>query len=170
MGVEGNVQDSSGITEVLHLLQATIPEAVEQVSVPQGDATVLIRPEWLRRVMEFLKNDSRLQFNLLVDVTAVDYLGRRPRFEVVYHLLSMANKRRLRVKLRVDGDDPVVESITHLWGSANWLEREVWDMFGIRFAGHPNLKRILMYEEFEGHPLRKDYPMRKRQPLIGPKN
>jgi NADH-quinone oxidoreductase subunit C len=170
MGVESAVPDSSEIAQLVDVLRATIPEAVEQASVPQGDATILIRPESLKSAMEFLKNDSRLQFDLLVDVTAVDYLGRKPRFEVVYHLLSLAHKRRLRVKLCVDGDDPVVESITHLWGSANWLEREVWDMFGIRFAGHPNLKRILLYEEFEGHPLRKDYPMRKRQPLIGPKS
>jgi NADH-quinone oxidoreductase subunit C len=170
MGLDGNGQGPSEAAEVLDLLQATIPEAVELISAPQGDATVMIRPESLRSVMEFLKNDPRLQFNLLVDITAVDYLGRKPRFEVVYHLLSIGHKRRLRIKLRLDGNDPAVESMAGLWGSADWLEREVWDMFGIRFAGHPNLKRILMYEEFEGHPLRKDYPMRKRQPLIGPKS
>jgi NADH-quinone oxidoreductase subunit C len=163
MGVDGTIEAGD-------LLRASLPEAVEEISSPHGDATIVIRPESLKPVMEFLKNEPRLQFDLLVDVTAVDYLGRSPRFEVVYHLLSMAHNRRLRVKLRVDGDEPVLESITHLWGSANWLEREVWDMFGIRFAGHPNLKRILLYEEFEGHPLRKDYPMRRRQPLIGPKS
>ena len=170
MGVDGTIQNPSDVIPAAELLRATIPEAVEQVSAPHGDATILIRPESLKSVMEFLKNDSRLQFDLLVDITAVDHLGRKPRFEVVYHLLSLANKRRLRIKLQVDGDNPSVESITPLWGSANWLEREVWDMFGIRFSGHPNLKRILLYEEFEGHPLRKDYPLRKRQPLIGPKN
>jgi len=100
----------------------------------------------------------------------VDYAGRKYRFDVVYHLLSLSAKRRLRIKVRVEESNPEIDSMTSLWGSANWLEREVWDMFGIRFTGHPNLKRILMYEEFQGHPLRKDYPVNKRQPLIGPKN
>ena len=120
--------------------------------------------------MEFLRDDPRTQFNILVDVTAVDYLGRKPRFDVVYHLLSLQLRRRMRIKVRVEEENPGVESITSLWGSADWLEREVWDMLGIRFTGHPNLKRILMYDEFQGHPLRKDYPINKRQPLIGPKN
>ena len=92
------------------------------------------------------------------------------RFDVVYHFFSSAHHHRLRVKVPLTAADPVVDSLTSLWDSANWFEREVWDMFGIQFAGHPNLKRILMYEPFTGHPLRKDYPTRKRQPLIGPIN
>jgi NADH-quinone oxidoreductase subunit C len=92
------------------------------------------------------------------------------RFVVVYHFFSLALKHRLRVEVPLDEDDAEVDSITSLWGGANWLEREVWDMFGIRFRGHPDLKRILMYDEFDGHPLRKDYPVKKRQPLIGPVN
>ena len=92
------------------------------------------------------------------------------RFEVVYHYYSTRHNHRLRVKVPLSAADPIVESLTEVWASANWFEREVWDMFGVRFAGHPNLKRILMYEEFAGHPLRKDYPVRKRQPLIGPVN
>jgi NADH-quinone oxidoreductase subunit C len=92
------------------------------------------------------------------------------RFAVVYHFFSLPLKHRVRVVVPVEESDPEVDSLTPLWGSANWLEREVWDMFGIRFRGHPNLKRILMYEEFEGHALRKDYPVKKRQPLIGPVN
>ncbi len=95
---------------------------------------------------------------------------RSGRFAVVYHFFSLALKHRLRIVVPVEEADPEVDSLTSLWGCANWLEREVWDMFGIRFRGHPNLKRILMYEEFEGHPLRKDYPVKKRQPLIGPLN
>jgi NADH-quinone oxidoreductase subunit C len=90
------------------------------------------------------------------------------RFVVVYHFFSLSLKHRLRVEVPVEETDAVVDSLTPLWGGANWLEREVWDMFGIRFRGHPNLKRILMYDEFEGHPLRKDYPVDKRQPLVGP--
>jgi NADH-quinone oxidoreductase subunit C len=92
------------------------------------------------------------------------------RFEVVYHFFSLALGRRLRIKVPVEETDPEVDSLTALWGSADWFEREIWDMVGIRFRGHPNLKRLLMYPEFSGHPLRKDYPVSKRQPLIGPVN
>ena len=93
------------------------------------------------------------------------------RFTVVYHFYSMAKKHRLRLQVPVEDEtSPEMDSLTSLWTGANWLEREVWDMFGIGFRGHPDLKRILMYEGFEGHPLRKDYPVRKRQPLIGPLN
>ena len=92
------------------------------------------------------------------------------RFVVVYHLFSLPLKHRLRLEVPVEDADAEVDSLTSLWAGANWLEREVWDMFGIRFRGHQNLKRILMYEGFVGHPLRKDYPVNKRQPLIGPVN
>jgi len=92
------------------------------------------------------------------------------RFEVVYHLYSLTHNHRLRLKVPLTAEDPTVDSVSEVWQSANWFEREVWDMFGIRFTGHPNLKRILMYEPFEGHPLRKDYPVNKRQPLVGPVN
>ena len=92
------------------------------------------------------------------------------RFAVVYHFYSMTHKHRLRLVVPVEESSAKVDSLTPLWSGADWLEREVWDMYGIRFSGHPNLKRILMYEEFEGYPLRKDYPVNKRQPLIGPVN
>ena len=92
------------------------------------------------------------------------------RFAVVYHFYSLAHKHRLRLVVPVEEAVAEVDSLTSLWPGANWLEREVWDMFGIRFRGHPDLKRILMYKEFMGHPLRKDYPVNKRQPLIGPVN
>lgn len=92
------------------------------------------------------------------------------RFAVVYHFFSMSLKHRLRVEVLLQDEDPEIDSVTSLWAVADWLEREVWDMFGIRFLGHPNLKRILMYDEFVGHPLRKDYPVDRRQPLIGPVN
>lgn len=94
----------------------------------------------------------------------------RARFEVVYHLYSHTHARRLRVKVPVNEADAIVDSVTGLWKAADWFEREVWDMFGIRFTGHPNLKRIMMYDSFQGHPLRKDYPVNKRQPIIGPIN
>ena len=96
--------------------------------------------------------------------------GDEYRFEVVYHLYSLTKNHRLRLKVPVASADPVVDSVTSIWKAANWYEREVWDMFGVKFAGHPNLTRILLYESFVGHPLRKDYPINKRQPLIGPVN
>lgn len=93
-----------------------------------------------------------------------------PRFEVVYHLVSLRRQRRLRLKVPVEETEASVPSVTSVWKGANWFEREAWDMFGIMFKGHPNLKRLLMYDSFQGHPLRKDYPVNKRQPLIGPIN
>lgn len=92
------------------------------------------------------------------------------RFALIYHFYSLEHKHRIRLVVPVAEIEAEVDSLTSLWAGADWLEREVWDMFGIRFRGHPNLKRILMYDGFEGHPLRKDYPVKKRQPLVGPKN
>jgi NADH-quinone oxidoreductase subunit C len=100
----------------------------------------------------------------------VDYQPRRPRFEVVYHFFSRENNWRVRIKVPLEEPDPEVDSLTSLWKNANWFEREAFDMFGIRFKGHPDLRRILMYPEFEGHPLRKDYPITRRQPLVRPKD
>jgi NADH-quinone oxidoreductase subunit C len=170
MGVESQTDKANPVPSPLELLKERFPDGIIETSMAQGDAAVIVRPEILVKAMEFLKSDPRLAFNMLADLTAVDYAGRSPRFDVVYNLLSTVKQTRLRVKVQVDSPEPMVDSLTPLWGSANWLEREVWDMFGIRFAGHPNLKRILLYEEFQGHPLRKDYPIRRRQPLIGPKN
>ena len=131
-----------------------------------GDETLVLKPGKLQQICEYLLSDAALQFDMLTDLTAVDYLmqGREPRFEVVYHLYSTIKRHRLRLKVPVEVDSGV-PSLTGLWKSANWMEREVWDMYGIAFEGHPDLRRILLYEEFEGFPLRKDYPMAKRQPL-----
>ena len=103
-----------------------------------------------------------------MDLTGVDYLGEEPRFEVVYHLYSLGKKHRVRIKVRLHEDDPVIDTAVRVWPGIDWYEREAWDMYGIVFRDHPNLKRILMYEGFEGHALRKDYPKAKRQPTIGP--
>ena len=133
----------------------------------RGDETIVIPREGLQEIFSFLKEDPGLDLNFLTDITAVDYLGKKePRFEVVYHLYSLRAKHRLRVKVPVPEEDPVVDSLVPLWKGANWLEREVWDMFGIRFSGHPDLRRVLLYEEFQGHPLRKDYPVNQCQPLV----
>jgi len=148
---------------------AAIVESHDQ----HGDETIVVRRESLVEILRRCREAPALAFDMLTDLTAVDYLtfpGREdgPRFEVVYHLYSLGLNHRLRVKVRVEEDDPLVPTAVPLWPIANWLEREVWDMFGIRFEGHPDLTRLLLYEEFVGHPLRKDYPINRRQPLIGP--
>jgi NADH-quinone oxidoreductase subunit C len=135
-----------------------------------GDATAQIEPASLEGVMRFLRDEPGLEFEMLTDLTAVDWLGQEPRFELVYHLYSVARNHRVRIKARVPESAAEIVSLTPLWASADWMEREVWDLYGIRFRGHPDLRRILLYEEFEGHPLRKDYPKEKRQPLVGPRN
>jgi len=132
----------------------------------RGQAVVTAAADVAVDALRTLRDDPELRFDLLADVTAVDYLGRSPRWEVVYELRSVAHGHRLRVKVPVDGDDPVVPTATGVWKSANWAEREAYDMFGIRFAGHPDLRRILMYPEFQGHPLRKDYPLNQRWSLV----
>jgi len=138
----------------------------------RGDLVAVVNKEIIKDVMKFLKSEPKLDFNMLMDLSAVDYLWqeRLPRFDVVYHLYSLQRNHRLRVKAGVDEKDPVIDSVVSIWPAADWFEREAWDMFGIKFKNHPNLKRILMYEGFIGHPLRKDYPYNKRQPLVGPVN
>jgi NADH-quinone oxidoreductase subunit C len=151
-------------------IKEKFPEAVLDWHIQHGDETIILRGDVILEIARLLKEDPELQFNFLMDMTAVDYLGRKPRFEVVYHFLSLPFNHRLRVKLQLDDLYPTVKSLTPLWKTANWLERECFDLYGIRFEGHPNLQRILLYEGFEGHPLRKDYPKKKRQPLIGPED
>lgn len=151
----------------LDTIREKLGTAVLDAHAFHGDDTLLVRREDVLEAFRVLKNDSELAFDFLSDLTAVDYLGKKnPRFEVVYHLLSLGRNRRLRVKVPVPEDLPEVDSLTPLWKAADWMEREVWDMFGIRFRGHPDLRRILLYEEFRGYPLRKDYPVNQRQPLV----
>lgn len=139
----------------------------------RGDDTIIIKKHHVVDVCRFLKEESDLDFNFMMDLTAVDYLNQKDcseRFEVVYHFYSLKHNHRIRVKAPVSETDCTIDSIVLLWVGANWFEREVYDMYGIKFNDHPDLRRILLYEEFEGYPLRKDYPITKRQPLIGPKN
>ncbi len=136
--------------------------SLEKIETADEIPTFYCHRENLIPLMEKLKGD----YEILLDITAVDYLGKREkRFEVVYHLLSLSQKKRLRIKVRVDEGEKV-STLSFLWKNANWLEREVYDMFGIEFEGHPDLRRILLYPEFKGHPLRKDYPLKKSQPRI----
>jgi NADH-quinone oxidoreductase subunit C len=159
---------------VLDRLRERLGPAVVETHEHRGDATAVIERRALLDALQLCRDEPDLAFEVLMDLTAADYSkfpGREdgPRFEVVYHLYSITHNHRVRLKVRVDEDDAVVPSATGLWPIANWLEREVWDMFGVRFADHPDLRRLLLYEEFVGHPLRKDYPINRRQPLIGPK-
>lgn len=125
----------------------------------RDEATHLIKKDSLIEICKFLKNDSELQFNFLSDIAAVDCLPQRPRFEVAYHLYSIPQKHRIRLKIKIE-DGETVPSVTSVWKTADWAEREAYDMFGIVFEGHPNLKRIYMPDEWEGFPLRKDYPLK----------
>jgi NADH-quinone oxidoreductase subunit C len=163
--------DPSALLETIKIRFAS---ALVESHAEHVDATVVVSRDAVREVLRICRDEPELGFDMLMDLTAVDYLrfpGREdgPRFEVVYHLYSLSHNHRLRLKVRVDEDDAVVPSAVPLWPIANWFEREVWDMFGVRFEGHPDPRRLLMYEEFVGHPLRKDYPVNRRQPLIGPK-
>ncbi len=133
-----------------------------------GDEVYIVNRNRIFEVCQYLKESTNPKYDFLMDLTAVDYLhtGHKPRFAVVYQLYSMSTHRRLRLKAPVPESDPILPTVVPLWGVANWFEREVWDMFGIKFKGHPDLRRLLMYDEFKGHPLRKDYPYNKRQPLV----
>ncbi len=161
--------DDFGSPALQRLIEAH-PDVVLETHARLGDATACIDPARILDVLRMLRDDAELEFEMLTDVTAVDYLGQVPRFEVVYHIYSVARNRRVRIKARVDEEAAEIDSAVELYPSANWMEREVFDLYGIRFRGHPDLRRILLYEEFEGHPLRKDYPKERRQPLIGPGN
>jgi len=126
-----------------------------------------VLPENLKEVMSFLRNEPSCSFEMLIDVTCVDWLDSEDmRFEVVYQLMSMTHTSRICIKVRVPENNPSVASVRDIWASANFLEREVYDMYGIIFEGHGDLRRILMYDEFVGFPLRKDYPLRGKQPRV----
>lgn len=152
---------------VLDRLKAEHGTAIVETSSFRGDDEAVVAPkDWLAAA-RFLRDDAECAMNQFVDITAVDYPEREalPRFDVILLVRSLSKKHRVRLKARV-GDGEEIDSLTGLWQGADWTEREVWDMFGIRFKGHPDLRRILMYEEFVGHPLRKDYPIDKTQPLV----
>jgi NADH-quinone oxidoreductase subunit C len=140
-------------------LRARFPGSVEGSAEFRGDLTVQIRTADIVPVCAFLKSDPVLSFEMLIDLCGVDMYRPSGRFEVVYNLYSLRNKAYLRLKVVVEADDPVVDSVTGVWAGANWHERETFDMYGIRFRGHPDLRRLYMPEEFEHYPLRKDFPL-----------
>ncbi len=150
---------------ILDDLKKRFAEDVLEASAPFGDETIVIGKDALLEIAEFLRNPP-FAFTMLLDLTCVDYPGRTDRFEMVYHLFSLSRNERIRIKLALPEEAASVASLSGLWKNADWLEREAFDMFGVRFAGHPDLRRLFMDEGFDGHPLRKDYPLRKRQPRI----
>ena len=133
--------------------------AVEGVKFDREELSIYIARSYIREACAVLRDAPPCPFNVFCDVTCVDWYPSEPRFEVIYHLLSIAGKERVRLKVRLGDDSPALESVTSVWPAANFFEREVFDLVGIRFTGHPYLRRIQMPDDWEGHPLRKDYPV-----------
>jgi NADH-quinone oxidoreductase subunit C len=153
------VESQENVTNpVVQRLKEWNAAAVADVVEFRGETTVIVPRQHLLAVAEFLAGEPSLRFSFLSDLSPVDRFPLEPRFEVNYHLLSMEKRARLRLKVRLPGKDAVVHSVTPVWPTANWHEREAFDLFGIQFSGHPDLRRILMPDDWEGYPLRKDYP------------
>ena len=146
------------LKELGEYVQGTLGDAVTGTTMRLGELSIEINRDDVLKVIKFLRDDVNCQFLTLLDVCGVDYPEDDERFEIVYHMLSMTHNNRIRIKLRTDEDTPVA-SVTSLFSSANWWEREIWDLFGVAFIDHPDLRRILTDYGFEGHPLRKDFPL-----------
>jgi NADH-quinone oxidoreductase subunit C len=155
--VSENTNQSANL--VVEHLRAWNPNAVAEVIQFRGETTIVVPRELLRGAAERCREDAALQFNLLSDATCVDRFPLEPRFEMNYQLVSIPRRDRICLRVRLSGGDPVVDSLIPVWPGANWLEREVFDLFGIRFTGHTDLRRILLPDDWEGHPLRRDYPV-----------
>jgi NADH-quinone oxidoreductase subunit C len=156
--------------KLLERLEGQFGDTILETHSQFGDDTAIVDPKRWVEIATFLREDARCAMDHFIDLTAVDHLNRRtPRYEVVLHVRSIEKLHRIRLKTRIDAEgeaNPRIGSLCAVWRGANWFERECFDMFGVEFEGHPDLRRILMYEEFEGHPLRKDYPAQRAQPLI----
>jgi NADH-quinone oxidoreductase subunit C len=153
-----DLEQLKGHPAVARLL-AWNPLAVTGVKFDRDEMTIYVDRSSIREACALLRDDPACAFNFLSDVTCVDWFPAEPRFEVVYHLLSIPKKERVRLKVKLDSGSTAVDSVTPLWPGANYFEREIFDLFGIRFSGHPYLRRLLMPEDWEGYPLRKDYPV-----------
>jgi NADH-quinone oxidoreductase subunit C len=165
---------------VLDALTAKFGDAITKTEATFGDATATVQRDRLVEVARWLRDDPAMAMNLPSFCTVIDWLGHpgfppghpseagpdRARYQAVYQLRSLPKNHRVRLKIDLDDDDPRCPSLAGLWPAFDWLEREAFDMYGVKFDGHPDLRRIYMYEEFVGHPLRKDYPKDKRQPLV----
>ena len=144
---------------VAECLRSWNPKAVAEVIEFRGETTIVVPRELLRATAERCREDAKLQYNLLSDATCLDRYPAEPRFELSYHLVSIPKREKVRLRVRLGGNDAVVDSLVPVWPGANWLEREIFDLFGIRFTGHPDLRRILLPDDWEGYPLRRDYPV-----------
>ena len=156
MPPEGLLPDPLKEDPALQAIESRFADGIVEVTDRLNEVGLILKPDALTSICTALK--AEFGFERLSSVTAVDWWPRKPRFEAVYHLHSIRNNRRLRLKLRID-EDQEIDSVTHIWTTANWYEREVFDLFGISFRNHPNLERIMMPADWEGHPLRKDYPV-----------
>ena len=154
--MEPQENDKSGVVRQLRGWDAQV---IADVIEFKGETTLVVHRKNLLRVAEYLASEPSLRFSFLSDITAVDRFPMEPRFEVNYQLLSIDRRERLRLKVSLSGSDPSIPSVTRIWPTANWHERESFDLMGIRFEGHPDLSRILMPDDWEGYPLRKDYPV-----------
>ncbi len=155
------MEEAKTLTEIRRLY----PDKIREAFTLHGDDILVTDRESLLSLVQSLKGKP-LNYIMLLDLTAVDYLAERSIVEMVYTLYSLHRNHRLRIKVPLPAAELSIASLTGLWKNANWLEREVFDMFGVRFEGHPDLRRLFLYDEFQGHPLRKDYPLRRRQPIL----
>ena len=146
------------LNDIAELVSAELAGSIDQISIAHGELTLHIKRDAVVSVLRFMHDDARTQFISIIDICGVDYPDRAERFEVVYHLLSPKLNQRIRIKLQTDADTPV-QSITSVYPGADWFEREAYDMYGILFTGHPDLRRILTDYGFDGHPMRKDFPL-----------
>ena len=153
------VSDSQNTNAVVAALRSWSTNAIEDVIEFRGETTVVVARKNLRSVAERCRDEHALQFNLLTDATCVDRFPMEPRYELQYHLVSIPLRQKLRIRVPLSANDPVVDSMVAVWPGANWLEREIFDLFGIQFTGHPDLRRILLPDDWEGYPLRKDFPV-----------
>ena len=152
---------------VVERLRSLNPKAVAEVIEFHGQTTIVVPRELLRTAAGLCRDDAELKFSLLSDATCLDRFPVEPRFELNYQLVSIEHRRRITLRVRLAGSDPVVDSLFPVWVGANWLEREIFDLFGIRFTGHPDLRRVLLPEDWEGHPLRRDYPVEGYRDIPG---
>lgn len=148
------------LEDIVDRVKQNFPESIHDVSNFRGETTLHLRSEDILPVCRFLHEEPGLAFDYLIDLCGVDNYPGEPRFQVVYHVSSMKTRLRFRLKVSLPGESPRVSSVVSVWKGADWLEREAFDMYGITFHGHPDLRRILLTPEWKGHPLRKDYPLR----------
>lgn len=150
---------------ILTKLKEKFPQSVSESSEFRGELTIVVKKEDIVSICVYLRDDPDLSFNYLSDLTAVDRLGRKPRFDIIYHLYSIGRNHRVRLKVGVDENESI-SSVTSVWSGADWFEREVFDLFGVKFENHPDLRRILMPDDWVGHPLRKDFPLTREEVMF----